>query len=739
MKRILKIFVLFLLAHAWLSAQSIKVDSLQSLLAKELVDSIKIRYLYNLMFETQSEDPEKTINYGNQAVLLSDESGYDLYLTRIHIAFATAYSKLKDPLAEQHYKSAIELAQSQKDLYVAYSNYGRFLRPRDLDSSAFYFGKCLEVIEKNNINQEIIMAYNNVAISNAMLGNMEYVDSLLMLAIDKIDLTDRVSDKIDLYYTLVVFNNNTKNFDAASKFADLGYKLATENHIISEQVGFLNFNALTARASNDSIRAMELWELAAQIIDENNIVETYSGDIYSEILKVYVDGGLYEKAEVLNRKFAKLADELDDPLFIMVSELKQCRIEFLKDSTFNIQKALDEAELLLGGVQISPKIVEIYDDFAELYYRSKNYLKSLKYTDMIFDLSSKMEIPEYITSSYNLYSANYEALGNYKNALKYSKLYYENKLDKLNALMDERIIETRTRLQADLKEKENEILTARNSEVLIRNRNLIIASTGILIFSGLLAWLFFQNRQAKVKIEQQNQQLAVLNNTKDKLFAIISHDLRSEISAFQNLNNIYGYHLEQGNTERLKELVRQVDQSATSVNALMNNLLVWSASQLDGINLNAKQLNVVQESLQMLSIFEKYAAIKKIDISIDIDENIDVYADENSFQLILRNIVSNAIKFTPEGGEIAIRAIKNEEHVTISVEDSGLGISQEKLQTIFSENKTHSSKGTNGERGSGLGLTLVQEFLERNGGKFEIESNLNKGTKVKFSLPLFTL
>ena len=258
-------------------------------------------------------------------------------------------------------------------------------------------------------------------------------------------------------------------------------------------------------------------------------------------------------------------------------------------------------------------------------------------------------------------------------------------------------------------------------------------------FSGLIGFLFFQNKKVKQKVEKQNEQLAVLNNTKDKLFAIISHDLRSEISAFQNLNNIFSHHLDQGNNDRLKELVKHVDRSATSVNALMDNLLVWSSSQLDGINMNPKKLNIVEESNQMLSIFEQYASTKKIDILLDIDKNLDVYADENSFHLILRNIVSNAIKFTPSGGKIVINAEKDNHNVIISVSDTGLGISHEKMNSILNNGKTQSSKGTNGERGSGLGLTLVKEFLERNGGKMSIESETNKGTKVKFSLPLFNL
>lgn len=297
------------------------------------------------------------------------------------------------------------------------------------------------------------------------------------------------------------------------------------------------------------------------------------------------------------------------------------------------------------------------------------------------------------------------------------------------------IAEVTTQYETEKKEQENALLKAQNDLISQQKNNLLIAAGVLALLLAGMAWLYFQMRQAKAKIDEQAKELARLNTTKDRLFAIISHDLRSEISAFTSLGKIFNFHLGKGNLERLQELTTQVNRSANNLSTLLDNLLQWSVSQLEGISLQPQRLNLHQQANEIVELFSQHAASKGIELKNEIAPDLQAIADENSLQLIFRNLVSNALKFTGEGGKVRISGTQQNGQIQLSVADTGQGIPPEKIANIFDLDRKGSSKGTDGERGTGLGLALSKEFVERNGGAISIESTIGEGTVCRFSLP----
>lgn len=244
---------------------------------------------------------------------------------------------------------------------------------------------------------------------------------------------------------------------------------------------------------------------------------------------------------------------------------------------------------------------------------------------------------------------------------------------------------------------------------------------------------------SKRKIELQTRELTQANSLKDKMFSVISHDLRSPISSIKlALDFISNGFLKPGEelyNDTIKDLVKTTDEAYV----LLENLLGWAKSQ-------SNILKVVPESLDLKPLASSVAGLlkltsenKKIRIENNIPEGIIVFADMQMIQSVIRNLLSNALKFTPENGLIEMNAVKMDTEVKISIKDSGVGISQPNLKRIFDQDQPVKTFGTNKESGSGLGLILCKDFVEKNGGRIWVESEEGKGSTFSFTIPVNNL
>jgi len=226
------------------------------------------------------------------------------------------------------------------------------------------------------------------------------------------------------------------------------------------------------------------------------------------------------------------------------------------------------------------------------------------------------------------------------------------------------------------------------------------------------------------------------NATKDKFFKIISHDLRSPFNSILGFSNLLNAQYDSFDDMERKDLIQNIDKSATYAYNLLENLLSWSRTQTNEIKINKENFNLNKLVEKSVSPYLSNANSKNISIVNSINPELTVFVDENTALTFIRNIVSNAIKFTHKGGKINIDANIDQNRIKIYIKDTGVGMSPEVLGKLFKIDKDISREGTNHEKGTGLGLILSKEFVEKNGGSIIVKSQENKGSEFIISLPL---
>jgi two-component system, sensor histidine kinase and response regulator len=233
-------------------------------------------------------------------------------------------------------------------------------------------------------------------------------------------------------------------------------------------------------------------------------------------------------------------------------------------------------------------------------------------------------------------------------------------------------------------------------------------------------------------LKKQTTELTDLNSLKNKLFSVIAHDLKSPMYALRNLfRNIQQYDIP---AQEIKKMIPGIVNDLNYSTGLMENLLQWAKSQMQSESLNLQVLDISDIANEVVKILAIQSKAKEIQVSTEVGESIQVMADKEMISLVLRNLLSNAIKFTPAKGAITINAHENASFIEVAVEDTGIGITTEALQKI-NRNNYYTTRGTSSEAGTGLGLMLCREFLNKNGGQLHISSEPGKGSIFSFTLP----
>jgi signal transduction histidine kinase len=244
----------------------------------------------------------------------------------------------------------------------------------------------------------------------------------------------------------------------------------------------------------------------------------------------------------------------------------------------------------------------------------------------------------------------------------------------------------------------------------------------------------------RIKVEQtlkENEiRLKELNATKDKLFSIMAHDLRSPFNGILGFSDLLSKNIRNIPFEDAENYLLQINMTAKHTLNLLENLLQWAKTQTGQIDFKPENLSIQPIIKRNVAVFDSSAKIKNITLKISKIDDISVYADSNMLNAILRNLISNAIKFTNTGGEIDINVCSHQDTVEISVKDNGVGMSHKIKNSLFNMNSTNSMRGTNDEKGTGLGLVLCKEFVERHGGRIWVESQEESGSEFKFTLKL---
>ncbi|WP_315816008.1 HAMP domain-containing sensor histidine kinase [Paraflavitalea speifideaquila] len=235
-------------------------------------------------------------------------------------------------------------------------------------------------------------------------------------------------------------------------------------------------------------------------------------------------------------------------------------------------------------------------------------------------------------------------------------------------------------------------------------------------------------------LEQQTRELTELNQVKNKLFSVIAHDLKTPMYALRNLfYNMQRYKL---SSQEILDMVPGIATEMNYTTSLMENLLQWAKTQMKHATVNPEVLDVQRMVIEVLQLLQLQAENKEVYLESKLDEPVYCYADREMVSLVLRNLLSNAIKFTPKHGTVYVGATEKSRQIEVFVQDTGIGMSRENMQRIFGE-AYYTTKGTNHETGTGLGLKLCKEFLAKNGGDITVESEPGKGSIFSFTLPRY--
>jgi two-component system, sensor histidine kinase and response regulator len=245
-----------------------------------------------------------------------------------------------------------------------------------------------------------------------------------------------------------------------------------------------------------------------------------------------------------------------------------------------------------------------------------------------------------------------------------------------------------------------------------------------------------ERKKAEILLQERESQLRELNATKDKLFSIIAHDLRSPFNAIIGFSELLMKNARDFDVTKTEKYLGIINSSAQNTLILLDNLLSWAKSQT-GQNIYQPEKTSLPEIISdVIEESQSIAKIKNISINDSQTEVVEVYADVNMLKTVLRNLISNAIKYTQSNGEIAISAVQNQNNIEVKVSDNGVGISEEIQNKLFEFDSKITTTGTANEKGSGLGLILCKEFVEKHGGRIWVKSELGKGSAFIFSLPI---
>lgn len=444
----------------------------------------------------------------------------------------------------------------------------------------------------------------------------------------------------------------------------------------------------------------------------------------------------------------------------------------------NLQEAQKDIEYVLEihrvnkseyGISTAYKHLGMIEYSMNNYKQAEDYLKlSLKMKADINDKRSQPTLYLYIGLSYIglkktdegfeniLKGLDLAILNNQKNIQLdiYSKLseaylnmndlenanYYQNKQIEVQHFLLTGIASVKMeQLQAiyEIDEKNTQIaeLEAQNEIATLRIRQqktyqvVMVFGIVLVLFVAIFIFIFY------TQIRRKNNQLNKANATKDRLFSIIAHDLRGPVGSMLGLSQIFVEEIEKGNLSLVEKHASMLHKSLNHTFGLLNNLLEWARSQLHGSEFNPCNLMLHKTVADIMELLSFRMDEKQLNFEIKVDDKLQVNADEVMLKSILRNLISNAIKFSNTGGRIVVSAALNKGRIEVCVQDNGVGMTPAQQNGLFSLETNTSTVGTSGEKGTGLGLVLAKEFVEKHNGKIGVKTKTGQGSIFCFSLP----
>jgi signal transduction histidine kinase len=671
-------------------SEAVSIDSLRIVVRNLPDDTTKAKELANLSYKYIKYQIDSSLYFASEALKLSKKLNYN---------YGYAYALKQKGLAHK---------------YLA-----------EYDSAMYCYTKSLEYFDNLGIDSERASLLNR-------LGNLYKRDGLFDQSLESFLSALSISELLkDSTMISAIYNN------LGILYLNIG------NHNKALEYHMLNLNLKRKLKSEESIpiilmnignvyREKGSYEQAIEFYNQALVHLEYSDYKYDRLLLVHNMGTLYEE----NNKFKEA-------------------LEFY-NKALSLEKEMNDKEMQVFSLQ----------GIGNVLIKSGNFNEGIKYLENSYALANLIgDIRKQHALSSDLYK-EYEKQGDFKKGFVFLKRYVQIEDSIFNLEGKKQITELEQKYEAEKRnqqiaflEKEQSIqkleLSKREIEAKQKSfqRNvLIIAIIVVLVLTFYFArenkkrkrinnLLIKQNKkitEQRTEIVNQNNELIESNKTKDRLFQIIAHDLRSPLVSMDSITQLIPYWVEEQDYESLKKLSKTLELSVKNVLSLIDNLLNWALNQQGNFPYKPENLRLKENILETIEVYRPIAEIKNIDLKFIFTKDVLVFADRNMLFTVMRNLLNNAVKFTPEKGEIIVGIDCNQQFAKVWVKDSGIGIPKEKREMVF-ELANGQGKGTKGETGKGLGLFFCKEFVSMNNGDIFIESGMQKGTTITFTLPLFNV
>jgi signal transduction histidine kinase len=612
----------------------------------------------------------------------------------------------------------------------------------DATLSAKYSNDAITLAEKVDDPKYKVIAYQNAALLLTSSGNYSSALKYDNLALEN-DIALRDSNMISMDY-----NNIGNDYYDLGEYDDAFFYF-TQSHRVASAVQD-SFRMLVALHNVGRVfKELGQYDQALSHLNLSMDMSEQHGD------KVGIPYGLDEIGDVLMRK-----NKYDSALLVLHKALRLTREEkehvlepnvlikiaavYMQRRDFTSAKAYyDSAYAIHSKSKNRFGMAEVELGRGGVLTREQRYDEALSKIESSLTMAKSLDARVLEIKCYYELSALWELKNDHKKALQYYKEYKQLEDTLFSQEMQGKLLRDQIRFETEARDTQNARKQAILEDALKKQqfvRNILVV---VMALSAILLITVYRSGQRRRKInmlllqhqdemEKRSEELERLNQVKDKFFSIISHDLRSPINALAGLLDL----LDKGavKPEEMHKHTQELKIRFNHTRTLLNNLLDWTLLQMDKLNLQAAKINlhrIVEENIQLLTSVQG----KNIKIVNGVPQNAIGFADSNTINLVIRNLMTNAIKFTNDGGQVSITAEEKGFEWIVSVKDNGVGIKPEVLNILFDKTAPYTTRGTANEKGTGLGLILCKEFVEKNGGRIWAESKEGEGSTFWFTLP----
>ena len=566
------------------------------------------------------------------------------------------------------------------------------------------------------------------------------------------DSLDHPSGRIFAYLAIARVFEEASNYDKSLQFLEKAFELSSKMDNADTHVLVLNelgkINAITDRVE-------EAFQNYEAVLERKDLV-SQSGVEADALFNL---AGLYVK----KREYAKAITYHKKSLGIWRSFGNRTQEAHLLNEIGSVYERMKNAERALANytaalevyriVDQKKGIAESYINIGTLYYQQKKTQQAVENLELGLSAGRASQTKDPVRKSYEYLSLCFKEQGNYQKALEYKDLFLAMNDFIQEEESDQKLLEAQSRYVLDQKESQIDRLESvrkqREREIAEQQkvRNFLFALIGLgIVVVALILYLYTlkrrSNKQLKAvnaKVEQQNVELQNLNATKDKFFSILGHDLKSPLNSLSSFSNLLINYFDSLSKEEIQTLATDLDKSLKNLYSLLDNLLEWARSQTGNISFTPEQFDLTTVLHENKELLQVQAVGKEITILQERTVPLIISSHKHSITTVVRNLVANAIKFTPQGGHIKIQVFENQHEAIVSIADTGVGMSEAVIQKLFRIDSKLSTLGTANEKGTGLGLVLCKDFVEKNGGRLWVESKEGQGSVFYFSIPTTSL